>query len=96
MRNFLNILDNSHNNSNSFTTVQQVRLDIIGELEAIVQYENHIAQTNDKVAQSTLKSIVREEKVYVGELMALLFYLDEESKVEFENGLKEFKNINNL
>lgn len=89
MKNLFNILDNSQN-SNSFSTVQNTRLDIIGELEAIVQYEIHIAQTNDKSAQETLRDIVKEEKLHVGQLMGLLFSLDEESKVEFEAGMKEF------
>lgn len=87
---FFNILDNSQNNTNAFTTAQNTRLDILGEIEAIVQYENHIAQTNDKSAQNALRDIAKEEKRHVGQLMGLLFSLDEESKTQFQLGLKEF------
>ena len=92
---FFNILDNSNNNSNTFNTIQNVRLDIVGELEAIIQYENHITQSNDKTAQNTWKHIVEEEQKHVGELFGLLFTLDPQSKKQFELGLKEFKEENN-
>ena len=35
MRNLFNILDNTNNRSVDFTTLQNARLDVIGELEAI-------------------------------------------------------------
>lgn len=94
MRGFFNILDNSQNQTNAFNTAQNTRLDIIGELDAIIQYETHIAQTNDKSAQQTLRDIVKEEKLHVGQLFGLLFSLDEESKTQFEKGLKEFNEEN--
>ncbi len=94
MRRFLSILDNgSQNKSNNFITIQNTREDIIGELEAIIQYENHIEQTNDFKAQETLRHIADEEKVHVGELFGLLFKLDPNSKVLFEKGINEFKEI---
>lgn len=93
MRRFFNILDNQ-NKPNKFITIQNTREDIIGELEAIIQYENHIEQTIDPIAQATLKDIVNEEKLHVGQLFGLLFSLDPESKEEFEKGLKEFDSIN--
>lgn len=90
---FFNILDNTQN-QNGFGNSQNIRLDIVGELEAIVQYENHIAQTNDKSVQATLRDIVKEEKLHVGQLMGLLFSLDEESREQFELGMKEFDTDN--
>lgn len=93
MRRFFNILDNQ-NKPNKFITIQNTREDIIGELEAIIQYENHIEQTMDSIAQATLKDIANEEKLHVGQLFGLLFSLDPESKEEFEKGLKEFDSIN--
>jgi len=48
---FFNILDNSNNRNNEFSTLQNARLDVVGELEAIVQYENHLMQTNDESAK---------------------------------------------
>lgn len=93
MRRFFNILDNN-NRSDNFITAQNTREDIIGELDAIIQYENHIAQTNDEKASETLRDIVKEEKLHVGQLFGLLFSLDPESKTQFEKGLNEFNSLN--
>lgn len=94
MRRFFNILDNSSNRSNVMIISQNTREDIIGELDAIIQYENHIEQTNDLLAKETLMDIVKEEKVHVGQLFGLLFMLDPQSKEMFEKGLKEFNDQN--
>ena len=58
-------------------------------------YENHLEQTNDINAQNTIKDIVKEEKLHVGQLFGLLFKLDPESKIQFEKGIKEFENTEN-
>ena len=71
-------------------TTQNTRADIIGELEAINQYENHLEVTDDQAAKKTIEDIVREEKVHVGHLFGLLFQLDPESKKQFEVGYQEF------
>lgn len=88
MKNFTNILDVT----NKQTLAQNTRADIIGELDAIMQYENHIASSNDAIVNQTLKDIVNEEKVHVGQLFGLLFYLDPDSQKFFEQGLNEFYN----
>ncbi len=93
MRRFFNILDNN-NRGDNFITAQNTREDIIGELDAIIQYENHIVQTNDERARETLRDIVKEEKLHVGQLFGLLFSLDPESKTQFEKGLNEFNSLN--
>ena len=95
MRNFFTIMDNNQNRSNAFITLQNAMADAIGELEAIIQYENHLEQTNDINAQNTIKDIVKEEKLHVGQLFGLLFKLDPESKIQFEKGIKEFENTEN-
>lgn len=69
---------------------QNTRLDIIGELDAIIQYETHINSSVDPVYRNTLQDIVNEEKVHVGQLFGLLFMLDPASKEFFEKGLNEF------
>ena len=76
--------------SNLSTMAQNTRLDIIGELDAIIQYETHINSSVDPVYRSTLQDIVNEEKVHVGQLFGLLFMLDPASKEFFEKGLNEF------
>lgn len=90
MRRFFNILDNSNNRTNNFLTIQNTREDIIGELDAIIQYENHLEQTNDEGAKETIQDIVKEEMLHVGQLFGLLFSLDPLSKTQFEKGIKEF------
>lgn len=89
MRNFFNILDNS-NRDNNFTTLQNARLDVVGELDAIIQYESHLNQTNVEAAKNAISDIVKEEKLHVGQLMGLIFKLDPESKTQFYKGLEEF------
>lgn len=91
MRNFFTILDNNQNKSNAFTTLQNAREDVVGELMAIIQYENHLEQTSDASARATIKDIAKEEKVHTGQLFGLIFKLDPESKEMFEKGLKEFE-----
>ena len=85
MRNAYTLMEN-----NLSTMAQNTRLDIIGELDAIIQYETHINSSVDPVYRSTLQDIVNEEKVHVGQLFGLLFMLDPASKEFFEKGLNEF------
>lgn len=74
--------------------MQNARADAIGELEAIIQYENHLEQTNDNLAKETIRDISKEEKLHVGQLFGLIFKLDPESRTQFEAGLKEFEELN--
>lgn len=77
-------------NDNEFTTAQNCREDIIGELQAITQYENHYHATDDPSAKATILDIMNEEKVHVGQLFGLLFTLDESALDFFEKGYNEF------
>ena len=93
MRRIFGIYDNSTQDWNDrFVTIQNAREDIIGELEAIIMYEKHLIQTKDIKAQETIRDIVKEEKLHVGQLFGLLFSLDNESKTRFEKGIEEFNN----
>ena len=85
MRNAYTLMEGNVN-----TMAQNTRLDIIGELDAIIQYETHINSSVDPVYRSTLQDIVNEEKVHVGQLFGLLFMLEPASKEFFEKGLNEF------
>ena len=89
MKNYINSLENI-SNLNRTNLAQNTRLDIMGELEAIIQYQNHISSSNDAVVNQTLTDIMEEEMVHVGQLMGLLFYLDPEQQTQFEKGLNEF------
>lgn len=85
MRNAYTLMEN-----NLSAMAQNTRLDIIGELDAIIQYEAHLNSSADPVYRNTLQDIVNEEKVHVGQLFGLLFILDPASKEFFEKGLNEF------
>ena len=81
---------NVSNKTNVVLTAQNARLDIIGELEAIIMYQNHLDATDDPDAKKTIRDIMEEEKVHVGQLFGLLFKLDPTSKTQFEKGYTEF------
>ncbi len=74
----------------NYKLAENTRADIIGELEAIIQYERHIAESNNPIVNNTLTDIANEEKLHVGQLFGLLFYLDPTSQTQFEKGLNEF------
>jgi rubrerythrin len=54
---------------------QALRVDIIGEMEAVVGYEAHAMSTNDERAKKVLFHIADEERQHVGELQQLLALL---------------------
>lgn len=74
----------------SFDTLQKARQDLIGEIQAVIEYDAHIHSTNDRLARQTWQNIKNEELVHVGELLGLLNYLDPEQKQYVEKGLTEF------
>lgn len=56
--------------------LQALRIDIASELEAIYLYDAHAHAIDDAVAKKVLMDIRDEEVEHVGELMALMRYLD--------------------
>ena len=84
-------MDNRLINQN--ITIQNARADIIGELDAIIQYENHLDVTENSEAKKIIKHIVEEEKMHVGELFGLLFKLDPDTKTQFKKGYQEFSDL---
>jgi len=69
--------------------VQAIRVDIAGELEAIVGYEAHILATSDERAKKILHHIADEEKNHVGELQQLLSILNPKEAEHIEQGKQE-------
>jgi rubrerythrin len=53
-----------------------LREDLIGELQAINQYEEHILDLENEEAVTTLEHIIEEEKEHVAELLRLIQNLD--------------------
>ena len=56
--------------------LEMLRDDLIGELEAINQYENHILELENEEAVNMLEHIIDEEKEHVAELLRLIQNLD--------------------
>ena len=74
----------------NFDTLQKARQDLIGEIQAVIEYDAHIHSTNDRLARQTWQSIKNEELVHVGELLGLLNYLEPEQLGFVQKGLAEF------
>jgi len=81
--------------TNKFETIQQARKDLMGEIEAIIQYDYHAASTQDNLARQTWIHIKEEELAHVGELLALLNLLDPSQKKFVEKGINEFNEMLN-
>jgi rubrerythrin len=56
--------------------LEMLREDLIGELQAINQYEDHVLNLENEGAVSTLEHIIEEEKEHVVELLRLIQSLD--------------------
>ena len=87
-----NFLNNNISNGNNrdFETLQNARRDLIGELDAIIQYDDHLHKTNVEIAKSTWENIRNEELAHIGELLGLLLYLAPYQQKYIEQGLQEF------
>lgn len=68
--------------------IQALRVDIAGELEAIIGYEAHIMATDDERVKKILTHIADEERHHVGELQQLLFILNPAEQQHFDKGLQ--------
>lgn len=73
--------------------IQAIRLNIAGELEAIYVYDAHVQATDNPVAKKVIGDIRDEEKAHVGELMALLRFLDPKEAELFASGEGEVKEM---
>ncbi|MBQ7602868.1 MAG: hypothetical protein IJU58_01820 [Clostridia bacterium] len=87
------INNNTNNTRTDFQTIQQVRKDLVGEIDAIMQYGQHIHDSTNPTAKRIWRSIQAEEIVHVGELLALLNYLDPTQTVYVKQGYEEFNDI---
>lgn len=58
------------------TDLEMLREDLIGELQAINQYHQHIESLESEEAATTLEHIIEEEKEHVAELLKLISLLD--------------------
>jgi len=56
--------------------LEMLREDLVGELQAINQYQEHIESLGNEEAITTLEHIIEEEKEHVAELVKLIQSLD--------------------
>ncbi len=73
--------------------VQAVRIEIAAEAEAQLLYESHAAATDDDVAREVFQDIANEEKEHLGELLALLQYLEPEEANHMAEGVGEVEGM---
>ena len=75
---------------NNFQSLQKARKDLMGEIEAVIQYDEHAMSTANIIEKQTWLNIRNEELVHIGELLALLNFLNPEQKRYVEKGIEEF------
>ena len=76
-----------------YDLIQAIRTDIVGELEAIFLYDAHAQAADDPVVKEVLADIRDEEKAHVGELYALLKYLDASEAEHLASGESEVREM---
>jgi rubrerythrin len=64
--------------------LDMLREDLIAELQAINQYQEHILDLENEEAMNTLEHIVEEEKEHVAELLRLIQNLDPSQAEKFK------------
>lgn len=70
---------------------QAIRVDIAGELEAIIGYEAHAVSAADERAKRILYHIADEERRHVGELQQLLYILSAKDAQYMEQGRQKIQ-----
>lgn len=64
--------------------LELLREDLIGELEAINQYQEHLADIESDEAAKVLEHIIDEEKEHVAELTKIIYELDTRQAEKFK------------
>ncbi len=64
--------------------LKNLREDLVGELEAINQYQNHIDETDDEEIIKILDHIRDDEKEHVAELIKIIRKLDSIQEEKFQ------------
>ena len=64
--------------------LKNLREDLVGELEAINQYQNHIDETDDEEIRKILDHIRDDEKEHVAELTKIIRKLDSIQEEKFQ------------
>ena len=73
--------------------VNAIRQDLVGEMEAIHEYDAHFQATDNEDAKKVLASIRDEEREHMGELLELLERLAPDEKGLHEDGRDEVREM---
>ncbi|MGB2762309.1 MAG: demethoxyubiquinone hydroxylase family protein [Minisyncoccales bacterium] len=65
-------------------TLNNLREDLVGELQAINQYQKHIEETDNEEVKKILEHIRDDEKEHFAELTKLIRKLDEIQEEKFQ------------
>ena len=65
-------------------TLKSLREDLIGELAAINQYQEHIDEINDEEVKKILGHVRDDEKEHVAEITKIIRKLDETQEEKFQ------------
>jgi len=65
-------------------TLKSLREDLVGELEAINQYQEHIDELDDEEIKKVLSHIMDDEKEHVAELTKVIRKLDGTQEEKFQ------------
>ena len=65
-------------------TLKNLREDLVGELQAINQYQEHIEETNSEEVKKLLEHIRDDEKEHFAELTKIVRKLDETQEEKFQ------------
>jgi rubrerythrin len=64
--------------------LNNLRQDLVGELEAINQYQEHIDEIDDEEIKKVLTHIMNDEKEHVAELTKVIRKVDEIQEEKFQ------------
>jgi rubrerythrin len=64
--------------------LKNLREDLVGELEAINQYQEHIDEVDDEEIKKVLTHIMDDEKEHVAELTKVLRKIDQTQEEKFQ------------
>jgi len=78
---------------NQTELIQAIRLDIASEMEAMYLYDAHAHAADDALARKVLADIRDEEIEHLGELLALLHYLQPQLAGQLLEGESEVKEM---
>jgi len=81
---------------NTSELIQALRVDIVGEVEAIIGYEAHAQAAQDERVKKILYHIADEERRHVGELQQLLFMLNPTDQQFFDQGMQKIQQQINM